>query len=169
MRSFIATALTLAGAALAAPASSSSEAASAEFQLHTVNNAAIFGWAIVNAHVAAGTNAIQIQRPSVYQSDASFLSDGSLVFDLTGSTVVYGLRMPDVPAGDVAQVFSEPGEGTEGFALDADNYLTYNGNVEGWWACPVNDNFELFYGINPNPAHLPSINCQAFEFLAGFI
>ncbi|GAW15068.1 hypothetical protein ANO14919_044770 [Xylariales sp. No.14919] len=166
MRSFVATALTLAGAALATPAS---EATSAEFQLRVVNNDAIFGWALVNAHVAAGTNAIQIQRPSVYQSDVSYLDDGSLSFDLKGAPTVYGLRVPDVPAGGISQVTSQPGKGTEGFALNANNYLTYNGNVEGWWACPVNDTFELFYGVNPDPANIPSTECQSFELAAGFI
>lgn len=38
----------------------------------------------------------------------------------------------------------------------------------GWWACPVNDTFELFYGINPDPANLPSTDCQGFELAAGF-
>ncbi|KAI0432833.1 hypothetical protein F5Y09DRAFT_119146 [Xylaria sp. FL1042] len=169
MRSLVAAALTLAGAALAAPASSSKGATSAEFQLRAVNNAAIYGWAIVNAHVAAGTNAIQIQRPAAYQPDAAFLDDGSLAFNLTGATIVYGLRVPDVPAGGISQVFAQTGEGTKGFALNANNYLTYNDNVEGWWACPVNDTFELFYGVNPDPANIPSDKCQAFELAAGFI
>ncbi|KAI1354116.1 hypothetical protein F5Y01DRAFT_274188 [Xylaria sp. FL0043] len=166
MRSFVAAALTLAGAAFAAPAK---EATSAEFQLRAVNNDAIYGWAIVNAHVAAGTNAIQIQRPAAYQPDVAFLDNGSVEFNLTGATIVYGLRVPEVPAGTIGQVVAQPGEGTKGFALNANNYLTYNGNVEGWWACPVDNTFELFYGVNPIPANLPSTDCQAFELSAGFI
>ncbi|KAI0456097.1 hypothetical protein F5B21DRAFT_171217 [Xylaria acuta] len=166
MRSFIAATLTLTGAALAAP---SSNEASAKFQLRAVNNDAIFGWALVNAHVAAGTNAIQIQRPAAYQPDVAYLDDGSLFFDLNGATIPYGLRVPIVPAGDVAQVTAQPGTGTDGFALNANNYLTYNGNVEGWWACPVSGTFELFYGVNPDPANLPSTSCQGFEIAAGFI
>lgn len=79
MRSFIAAALTLAGAALAAPAAGQ-DAKSAKFQLRVVNSDAIFGWALVNAHVAAGTNVIQIQRPAAYQSDVSHLSGGELFF-----------------------------------------------------------------------------------------
>ncbi|KAI1293321.1 hypothetical protein F5Y03DRAFT_331630 [Xylaria venustula] len=166
MRSFIAAALTLAGATLAAP---SKAATSAEFQLRAVNNDAIYGWAIVNAHVAAGTNAIQIQRPAAYQPDAAYLENGSLEFNLTGATIEYGLRVPDVAAGSIGQVFAQPGEGTSGFALNANNYLTYNGNVEGWWACPVDETFNLFYGVNPDPANIPSADCQAFELSAGFI
>ncbi|KAI0555709.1 hypothetical protein F4679DRAFT_519547 [Xylaria curta] len=166
MRSFITAALSLTGVALAAPAANE---ASAEFQLRAVNNDAIYGWAIVNSHVAAGTNVIQIQRPSAYQSDVSYLNDGSLAFDLNGATIPYGLRVPAVPSGTVAQVIAQPGTGTTGFALNANNYLTYNGNVEGWWACPVSGTFELFYGVNPDPANLPSTDCQGFELAAGFI
>ncbi|KAI0472213.1 hypothetical protein F4859DRAFT_483502 [Xylaria cf. heliscus] len=165
MRSFIAAALTLTGAALAAPASNE---VSAKFQLRAVNNDAILGWAIVNAHVAAGTNVIQIQRPAAYQPDAAHLDNGALEFDLS-ATIPYGLRVPSVPAGTVAQVTAQPGTGTNGFALNANNYLTYNGNVEGWWACPVSGTFELFYGVNPDPANLPSTSCQGFELAAGFI
>jgi hypothetical protein len=43
----------------------------------------------------------------------------------------YSLRVPEVPAGTVGQVTSEPGTGTEGFSLNANNYLLYHGNVEG--------------------------------------
>jgi hypothetical protein len=79
MRAF--TALALAGAALAAPAPApEARAASAQFQLRTVNNDDIFGWAIVNAHVAAGQNVIQIQRPAAYQPDISYLNGTSLFF-----------------------------------------------------------------------------------------
>jgi hypothetical protein len=80
MRAFTATALTLAGAALAAPAASDASSSSAKFQLRVVNNDHIFGWALINAHVAAGQNVIQIQRPSVYQSDVSYIEDSSLFF-----------------------------------------------------------------------------------------
>jgi len=166
MRAFTATALTLAGATLAAPAASD---ASAKFQLRTVNSDALFGWALVNAHVAAGQNVIQIQRPAAYQSDVSHLEGGSLFFDLNGAPVPYSLRVPEVPAGTVGLVTSQPGTGTTGFSLNANNYLVYNGNVEGWWACPVNDTFELFYGVNPDPANLPSDDCLTFELAAGFI
>ncbi|KAI8955238.1 hypothetical protein F4801DRAFT_574824 [Xylaria longipes] len=166
MRSFVVAALTLTGAALAAPASND---ASAKFQLRVVNNDNIYGWAIVNSHVAAGTNVIQIQRPAAYQSDVSYLDAGSLSFDLNGAPIPYGLRVPAVPAGTVAQVTAQPGTGTEGFALNANNYLTYNGNVEGWWACPVSGTFELFYGVNPETANLPSTDCQGFELSAGFV
>ncbi|KAI8630684.1 hypothetical protein F5Y19DRAFT_426058 [Xylariaceae sp. FL1651] len=163
----IATALTLAGAALAAPAARD---ASAQFQLHVVNNDAIFGWAIVNAHIAAGTNVIQIQRPAAYQSDVSYLNNTELFFPLTGPPLIpYSLRMPLVPAGTVGQVTARPGSGSDGFALNANNYLTYNGNAEGFWACPIDNTFELFYGVNPDPANLPSADCQAFELAAGFI
>ncbi|KAF2972299.1 hypothetical protein GQX73_g1328 [Xylaria multiplex] len=160
MRSFVAAALTFTGAALAAPESSTT------FRLYVVNNDAIFGWAVVNAHIAAGTNAIQIQRPAAYQSDVSYLDTGSLEFDLKGATIPYGLRVPEVPAGGISQVTAQTGKGTEGFALNANNYLTFNGNVEGWWACPVNDTFELFYGVNPDPANIPSPQCQSFELAA---
>ncbi|KAI1753064.1 hypothetical protein F4782DRAFT_96778 [Xylaria castorea] len=166
MRSFIAAALTLTGAALAAPAAND---ASAKFQLRALNNDAIYGWALVNAHVAAGTNVIQIQRPAAYQPDVAHLDDGTLTFDLNGAPVPYGLRVPTVPAGTVAQVTAQPGTGTDGFAINANNYVTYNGDVEGWWACPVSGTFELFYGVNPDPANLPSTDCQDFELGAGFI
>ncbi|KAI0399209.1 hypothetical protein F4802DRAFT_57242 [Xylaria palmicola] len=168
MRSFIPAALSLAGAALASPAPST-EATSAKFQLRAVNNDAIFGWAIVNAHVAAGINVIQIQRPAAYQPDVSYLDGSSLSFDLNGATAPYGLRVPAVPSGSVVKVTGQLGKGTKGFALNANNYLTYNGNVEGWWACPVDGTFELFYGLNPVPANLPSTECQSFELAAGFI
>jgi hypothetical protein len=42
--------------------------------------------------------------------------------------------VPEVPAGTVGLVTSEIGTGTTGFSLNANNYLVYNGNVEGEWA-----------------------------------
>ncbi|GAP88966.1 hypothetical protein SAMD00023353_3400460 [Rosellinia necatrix] len=175
MRSFVASTLTLAlaSAVLAAPAPSSPAAAaaatSAKFQLRAFSDAGLTGWALVNAHAGAATNSVQIQRPSAYQSDVSHLDGTSLVFDLNSVFTPYTLRVPAVPAGAVAHVTVQVGQGTEGFALTADNHLSFNGAVSGWWACPVNNTFELFYGPNPDPANLPSTECQAIELVAGFV
>lgn len=72
MRSFALAALTLAGAAVAADG--------AKFQLRVTENTNLNAWALVNAHAAAGTNSIQIQRPAAYQSDVSHIDGGELFF-----------------------------------------------------------------------------------------
>ncbi|XXG99495.1 glycosylphosphatidylinositol anchor biosynthesis [Hypoxylon texense] len=164
MYAIIATALAFAGLSAAAPTLEARQ--ESEFRLRATGTLA--GWALINAHVDAGRNVIQIQRPSVYQSDISYLNGTNLFFDL-GATIPYSVQMPDVPAGDVAQVFTQPGDHSTGFGLDATQLLTYNSNNEGFWACPVNNVFELFYGLNPVPANLPSTECLEIQLQAGAI
>ncbi|KAI0841300.1 hypothetical protein F5Y06DRAFT_217693 [Hypoxylon sp. FL0890] len=158
MYALTAATLALAGAAVAAPTLQARE--ESQFRLHATGTLA--AWALVNAHVDAGTNVIQIQRPSAYVSDVSYLNGTNLYFDL-GTTIPYGVQMPSVPAGTVGQVFSEPGEHSIGFGINAGQLLTYNSNPEGFWACPVDNTFELFYGLNPEPANLPSAECLQIE------
>lgn len=80
MYTLIATALALTGAAVAAPAVRSRDVTT-DFGLHAFTaDLALQDWAVVNAHVAAGTNAIQIQRPSVYQADPAYLNGTELLF-----------------------------------------------------------------------------------------
>ncbi|KAI4866068.1 hypothetical protein F4820DRAFT_418044 [Hypoxylon rubiginosum] len=164
MYAIITTALALAGVAAAAPTLEVRQ--ESEFRLRATGTLA--GWALINAHADAGRNVIQIQRPSVYQSDISYLNGTNLFFDL-GTAIPYGVQMPNVPAGYVAQVISQPGDHSPGFGLDANQLLTYNSNAEGFWACPVDNVFELFYGLNPVPANLPSTECLAIQLQAGAI
>ncbi|KAI8960790.1 hypothetical protein F5Y11DRAFT_250536 [Daldinia sp. FL1419] len=164
MYALLTTALAFAGAAVAAPVVE--ERQTHKFGLHATEKLA--GWALKNAHVDAGRNVIQIQRPSVYSSDPSYLNGTHLYFDL-GTTPPYGVVIPDVPAGNVGQVFTQPGEKSEGFGVgpgfkEGDAPLLLFSNVSaGFWACPVNDVFELFYGINAQPTKLPSKDCQSIE------
>jgi hypothetical protein len=69
MHAFEALVLTLAGSALAAPAITERSTEQENFKLSVVGSEDINGWAVLEAHVAAGTNAIEIQRPSAYQSE----------------------------------------------------------------------------------------------------
>ncbi|KAK6957304.1 hypothetical protein Daesc_000086 [Daldinia eschscholtzii] len=156
--------LAIAGTALAAPAVE--ERQTHKFRLRATDKLA--GWALKNAHVEAGRNVIQIQRPSVYSSDPSYLNGTHLYFDL-GTTPPYGVSIPEVPAGTVAQVSSQPGEKTPGFSVGPDGLLTFNSVSTGFWACPVNNVFELFYGGNPDPAKLPSKDCLAIQLSVGII
>ncbi|KAI1141959.1 hypothetical protein F5Y05DRAFT_409107 [Hypoxylon sp. FL0543] len=158
MYALAAATLAFAGAALAAPALQARE--ESQFRLHATGTLA--GWALINAHVDAGRNVIQIQRPAAYVSDISYLNGTNLYFDL-GTTIPWGVEMPGVPAGTVGQVFTTPGDQSIGFGIDAGELLTYNSNPEGFWACPVDNTFELFYGLDPEPANLPSTECQKIE------
>ncbi|KAI6085718.1 hypothetical protein F4821DRAFT_144630 [Hypoxylon rubiginosum] len=164
MYGLIATALAFAGISTAAPTLQTRQVGS-EFRLRATGTLA--GWALINAHSDAGRNVIQIQRPSVYQSDPSYFNGTYLFFDLEGAPVPYSVQMPEVPAGYVAQVTSQPGDHTPGFGLNAEQLLTWNSNAEGFWACPVNDVFELFYGPNAVPANLPSTKCLEIQLQAG--
>ncbi|KAI1269393.1 hypothetical protein F5Y18DRAFT_437297 [Xylariaceae sp. FL1019] len=168
MRSIAAAAMALVGITTAGHVARD---VSAEFRLHVVNSdeTGIYGWAVVNAHVAAATNVLQIQRPTAYQSDISYLNGTELIFDLPGASFPYSLRIPDVEDGTVGLVTSQIGDGTPGFSLDVNNYLVFNGQTTGWYACPVDGNFELYYGANAVDANLPSTECECFEFVAGFI
>ncbi|KAI0128084.1 hypothetical protein F4776DRAFT_629165 [Hypoxylon sp. NC0597] len=154
MYALTAATLALAGAAVAAPTLQARE--ESQFRLQTTG--ILTGWALINAHIDAGRNVIQIQRPSVYISDVSYLNGTNLYFDL-GTTIPFGVLMPGVPEGTVGQVFSRPGEMSPGFGINAAQLLTFNSNPEGFWACPVDHTFELFYGLNPEPANLPSSEC----------
>jgi hypothetical protein len=44
------------------------------FQLHASGNDALEGWAVLTAHVGAGTDAIVIQRPLAYTSTRAILT-----------------------------------------------------------------------------------------------
>ncbi|KAI0161930.1 hypothetical protein GGR52DRAFT_561749 [Hypoxylon sp. FL1284] len=162
MHALVATTLALVGLATAAPTTLEAKAVPASsFRLHATGKLA--GWALINAHADAGRNVIQIQRPSVYQSDVSYFNGTALYFSLEGAPIPYSVQMPEVPAGTVGQVVSQPGEHTTGFALNTDGLLTYKSNAEGFWACPVDDVFELFYGLDPEPAKLPSDECLEIQ------
>lgn len=76
MYAIITTALALAGVAAAAPTLEVRQ--ESEFRLRATGTLA--GWALINAHADAGRNVIQIQRPSVYQSDISYLNGTNLFF-----------------------------------------------------------------------------------------
>ncbi|KAI1775523.1 hypothetical protein F4818DRAFT_441615 [Hypoxylon cercidicola] len=167
MHAVFTTALALAGVAVAAPTLQARQ--ESEFRLRAFGTKVdLLAWALINAHSDAGRNVIQIQRPSVYQSDISYLNGTNLFFDL-GTAIPYGVQMPEVPAGTVGLVTSQPGDHSTGFAIDANQQLTYNSNAEGFWACPVNDVFELFYGLNPVPANLPSTECIEIHLQAGAV
>ncbi|KAI2465024.1 hypothetical protein F4781DRAFT_410938 [Annulohypoxylon bovei var. microspora] len=164
MYTLITTTLALAGLAAAAPALQDRQ--ESQFRLHATGTLA--GWALINSHIDAGRNVIQIQRPSAYVSDVSYLNGTNLYFDL-GTTVPYGVQMPAVPAGTVGQVTSQSGEKSIGFGLNAGQLLTYNSNPQGFWACPVDNTFELFYGLNPDPTKLPSDKCIEIELQASSV
>ncbi|KAI1382694.1 uncharacterized protein F4822DRAFT_423254 [Hypoxylon trugodes] len=151
MYALITAALTLVGAAVAAPAALQEQPA--HFRLHATGELA--GWAIVNSHTAAGTNTIQIQRPTAYVSDIAYVNGTNLYFDLPGAPTPYGVAMPGLTKGTVGQVFSKPGEMSVGFAVNPSLLLTYNSNTQGFYACSINGVYELFYGLNPEAANLP--------------
>ena len=73
MHAVIAAALALSGFAAAAPTLEARQNIVGDFGLRA-NNSNINEWAIVNAHIAAGQNSLQIQRPSVYQPDPAYLN-----------------------------------------------------------------------------------------------
>lgn len=77
MYGLIATALAFAGISTAAPTLQTRQVGS-EFRLRATGTLA--GWALINAHSDAGRNVIQIQRPSVYQSDPSYFNGTYLFF-----------------------------------------------------------------------------------------
>jgi hypothetical protein len=47
-------------------------------------------WAVVNAHAGAGQNVLQIQRPTAFTSDKSYLIGTSKAFDQDTSQLQYG-------------------------------------------------------------------------------
>ena len=73
MHAFAALILALVGPTLAAP-TIEERATSKSFHLSVVGSENLNGWAVLEAHVAAGSNAIEIQRPSAYQSELVKLS-----------------------------------------------------------------------------------------------
>lgn len=73
MYTFTALVLALAGSTIAAP-TIEERATSESFRLSVVGSEHLNGWAVVEAHVAAGTNAIEIQRPAAFQSELVKLS-----------------------------------------------------------------------------------------------
>ncbi|KAI1438596.1 hypothetical protein GGR50DRAFT_369836 [Xylaria sp. CBS 124048] len=166
MRSFIATTLAFAGAAVAA---ATEPTVSKLFQIRALNNQGLEGWSVVNAHQAAELNAIQIQRPAAFQPDSAYLNGTTLSFELKGVQFPYGMVIPTVPEGGVVEVTSVMGLQTEGFSLTKDNLVAFNNNANSWYACIVDENFTLFYGVNPIPSKLPSSNCQAVILSAAFV
>lgn len=68
MRAFTAITLALAGSSIAAPMMEERDTSS-RFRLSVIGSENLNGWAVLEAHVAAGTNAIEIQRPSVSQTE----------------------------------------------------------------------------------------------------
>ncbi len=80
MHAVIVTLLALSGAAAAAPAVQAREP-SANFGLRAFSSGGkLTAWALVNAHVGAGINAIQIQRPAAFVPDPAYLDDTKLFF-----------------------------------------------------------------------------------------
>ena len=73
MHAFAALTLALAGSTLAAPVVDE-RATSKQFRLSVGGSDNLNGWAVLEAHVAAGSNAIEIQRPSAFQSELVTLS-----------------------------------------------------------------------------------------------
>lgn len=85
MYAVIATTLALTGAAVAAPAATI-KARAEQFGLHAFSTGGeLQYWAVVNAHIGAGQNALQIQRPAAYQSDPAYLNNTELFFGKTSS------------------------------------------------------------------------------------
>ncbi|KAI2631744.1 hypothetical protein GGS21DRAFT_544433 [Xylaria nigripes] len=155
MRSFIVAALALAGAAVAASANNGTVDM---FQLHPDGALGIDGWAIVNSPITPGKNSIQIQRPAAYQSDLVYLHGDFLSFRLKGPTE-YGIHVPHVPYGNIVPVTSAIGKRTAGFSITEQNLIEFKGSLDGFWACPIHDNYNLFYGLQPESHKLPSQKC----------
>ena len=154
MHAFTALVLALAGSTLAAP-TAEERAAAPKFRLSVAGSKDLNGWAVLEAHVAAGTNAIEIQRPAAFQSEVvSFVGDNgkaqikssefldphriSLQGGYTdtlrsdkagGSTFAYAL--PSVSNGQIKQVFAQLGAGTNSFGLNGNNRVTANGDAHG--------------------------------------
>ena len=142
MHALAALVLTFAGSALAAPALTERSTEQENFVLRVADNQGLNGWSVLEAHVSAGTNAIEIQRPAAFQPEKVHLfgttrevnngeaqlfsrkstfntharisrgcSDIIALDKAAGSE--YSWVLPSPPAGQVAQVFSELGTGTD--------------------------------------------------------
>ena len=147
MYTSLVTSLTLATAAFAAPLQPR------QFTYQQTNPFGIYavsaeesseydGYALVNAHVGAGQNALQLLDPTsqgpadlayLNGTQQDFYSDSTrVVFNITGANSAFEIRLPDAKTGSVGQVFSEPGEGTASFSIGAENYLeTAGGSSAG--------------------------------------
>ncbi|KAI2622324.1 hypothetical protein GGR54DRAFT_638660 [Hypoxylon sp. NC1633] len=162
MYALVATVLALTGAAVAAPTVQTRQI-SADFKLHAT--APLLGWALINSQAAADRYVIQLQRPSVYTSDVSYFNGTNLYFKPDTETLL-GVRMPAVTDGYVAEVISSPGQMSPGFAIDQNQLLTWNFNNAGFWACPSDNVFVLMYGLDVDPAKLPSTECLNIQLVA---
>lgn len=133
MHHLVALLLPLAGSILAAATLQSRDTTN-PFRLHATANSNLTGWAIVNAHVAAGTNAIEVQRPSAYISDLAVLNGTAEDFDSDSTKLSfllsnvtsdpsYEMVLPNIPQGEVGQVLSKPGAGTPTFSIGGKDYI----------------------------------------------
>lgn len=126
MYTMLAAALALASTVCATPISRRDDSV---FSFWT-NSPNLTEWAVVNAHVNAGVNLIEIQRPTAYTSDNATFNDTRVVFQLQseGSTYQYGLTLPDVEEGSVGEVTATEGgqTGTPHFGFNSDDLALYN-------------------------------------------
>ncbi|KAI7237727.1 hypothetical protein KC330_g2962 [Hortaea werneckii] len=186
------TSLTLATAALAAPLQPRQDTyqQTDPFGIYAVSaeeSGEFDGYALVNAHVGPGQNALQLLDPTtrgpadpayLNGTQQDFYSDSTrVVFNITGADPAYEIRLPDAETGSVGQVFSEPGEGTASFSIGAENYLeTAGGSSAGfifWYACPTTSEAgyqvpSLFYGVEVQKQNLPSEECKQINIQARF-
>ena len=161
MHAFTALALTLAGSVLAAPAITERATEQENFKLSVVGSEDLNGWAVLEAHVGAGTNAIEIQRPSAFQSEKVHLfgtpkqvnNGHGQLFSRKSSFNTHLLAyhgnvpntispdkaagskfawvLPSPPSGQVEQVFSELGGGTNSFGVAGNTQSTLRLTADG--------------------------------------
>ncbi|KAI7147263.1 hypothetical protein KC317_g17912 [Hortaea werneckii] len=186
------TSLTLATAAFAAPLQPRQDIyqQTIPFGIYAVSAEAsgeYDGYALVNAHVGAGQNALRLLDPTsrgpadlayLDGTQQDFYSDSTRVLlNITGAEPAYEIQLPDVKTGSVGQVFREPGEGTASFSIGAENYLeTAGGSSAGfvfWYACPTTSEAgsnvpSLFYGVEVQKQNLPSEECKQINIQARF-
>jgi hypothetical protein len=91
MYALISLALTLTGLTTAAPSLIPRQGSDSAEIYPYANNTKINRWAVVNAHVAAGTNLIEVQRPTVYQSDPAHLYGTPEQFTSHSAQLIWGM------------------------------------------------------------------------------
>ncbi|KAK5169141.1 uncharacterized protein LTR77_006450 [Saxophila tyrrhenica] len=134
-------------------------------------------WAVVNAHVEAGRNVLEIQRPTAYTSNKSYIfgtpkdfnkGTGRLQYQLGGDVYTTVIETPEV--GELTQVYTQAGgEGSKVFSIDQTRggYLDVasNGEFNIFWACETEvqgeEVFTLWYGAGPTKKYLKEHKCES--------
>ncbi|KAK5164047.1 uncharacterized protein LTR77_010138 [Saxophila tyrrhenica] len=135
------------------------------------------GWAVVNAHVGAGQDAVIIQRPSAYTPDKAVLT-GTAGSIKSGFEVLnfhpnqpISMIIPSSPDGVLSQVFSEYGDASAVFSVNAQNELVVAAAGTTFFACPTEVGglgkvFGLFFGTEVPPKVIKNKACKPISLRA---